>query len=529
MKNSPTTKRFFLLFLPTALVLIVAAYVGIYLETGDKIEALELKQATNLQVAANSIVHDFGAVTSDLRMLADNPDLLRYLDSGKSVDRIEAERHFIVLSREKRRYDQVRYLDAHGMERIRVNYDSGSPAVTPRNELQDKSDRYYFIDTMKLDDEEVYVSPFDLNIENGEIEVPYKPMIRFGTPVFDNRGRKRGIVVLNYYGARLLNDFRRIVSQENGDAMMLNRNGYWLSAPDDVDEWGFMLNKQRSFAQRYPAIWKTISTSRQGHVLTPEGLFTFATVFPLSDGEFSAAGMPATAGGNGQASEQYYWKLVSYIPDKSLPQSSLRQYPTTEAIFYSALILALIGSIVLARAWTARSEAQQKLEHLSLHDALTGLPNRILLEEQLHQALARSQRYGRSLAVVYLDLDGFKEVNDRYGHTVGDKLLVSVSQRMKEALREGDTLARMGGDEFAAILADLERPQDYRQIIDRLLHAAAEPAVVEEISLQVSASIGVTLYPQDRNDIDLLVRHADQAMYLAKQSGKNRYQLFEAG
>ncbi len=171
---------------------------------------------------------------------------------------------------------------------------------------------------------------------------------------------------------------------------------------------------------------------------------------------------------------------------------------------------------------------QQQLERIAHYDVLTGLPNRVLLADRLQQAMIRSQRHGHSLAVVFLDLDGFKAVNDGHGHTVGDQLLVTVGNRMKTALREGDTLARIGGDEFVAVLVDLEQPQDYEWALARLLQAAADPVLVDESVLHVSASIGVTVYPQDGADADQLIRHADQAMYQAKKEGKNRYHLFDA-
>jgi diguanylate cyclase (GGDEF)-like protein/PAS domain S-box-containing protein len=176
---------------------------------------------------------------------------------------------------------------------------------------------------------------------------------------------------------------------------------------------------------------------------------------------------------------------------------------------------------------TAQKDHQRQLEYIAHYDALTGLPNRLLLALHLKQAIAQSQRRNQSLAVVYLDLDGFKAVNDRYGHASGDELLVALAQRMKLALREGDTLARIGGDEFIALLIDLEQPQDCEPVLERLLQAASAQVDLGGMSLKVSTSIGVTLYPGDGADADQLIRHADQAMYLAKQAGKNRYQLFD--
>ncbi|MFT5549973.1 MAG: diguanylate cyclase (GGDEF)-like protein/PAS domain S-box-containing protein [Candidatus Azotimanducaceae bacterium] len=176
---------------------------------------------------------------------------------------------------------------------------------------------------------------------------------------------------------------------------------------------------------------------------------------------------------------------------------------------------------------TQRKQAEEKLERNAHYDLLTNLPNRVLLADRLSHAMVQCQRRNRSLAVTYLDLDGFKIINDTHGHGVGDELLIAVSQRMREALREGDTLARIGGDEFVAIIVDLEKTEDSKPVIERMLKAASESVTLGDAALQVSASIGVTVYPQDGVDADQLMRHADQAMYVAKQAGKNRYHLFD--
>jgi diguanylate cyclase (GGDEF)-like protein len=151
------------------------------------------------------------------------------------------------------------------------------------------------------------------------------------------------------------------------------------------------------------------------------------------------------------------------------------------------------------------------------------------LADRLQQAMAQAQRRGQQLAVVYLDLDGFKEVNDGHGHEAGDHVLITLAQRMKHALREGDTIARLGGDEFVAVLVDLEDIADSLPMVARLLDAAAQPVQVGTFALHLSASLGVTHYPQAQEiGADQLLRQADQAMYQAKVTGKNRYHVFDA-
>ena len=178
---------------------------------------------------------------------------------------------------------------------------------------------------------------------------------------------------------------------------------------------------------------------------------------------------------------------------------------------------------------TERKEHESQLEHIAHFDALTNLPNRVLLGDRLQQAMAQAQRRGQQLAVVYLDLDGFKAINDKHGHEVGDQVLITLAQRMKQALREGDSLARLGGDEFVTVLIDLDDLAASRPMLLRLLEACAQPVDVEDLSLLVSASLGVTAYPQSQEiDADQLLRQADQAMYQAKLAGKNRYHIFDA-
>jgi len=177
---------------------------------------------------------------------------------------------------------------------------------------------------------------------------------------------------------------------------------------------------------------------------------------------------------------------------------------------------------------TALKENQQQLERIAHYDLLTGLPNRLLLGDRLKQAICQTRRRGMHLAVVFIDLDGFKKVNDQHGHAVGDKLLSVLSRRMTQVLREGDTLARLGGDEFVAVLVDLPDISISVPILDRLIEVAAQPVPVGDALCEVSASIGVSYYPQVEDiDADQLLRQADQAMYLAKQAGKNRYHIFD--
>jgi diguanylate cyclase (GGDEF)-like protein/PAS domain S-box-containing protein len=177
---------------------------------------------------------------------------------------------------------------------------------------------------------------------------------------------------------------------------------------------------------------------------------------------------------------------------------------------------------------TEHKQHADRMEQIAQHDALTGLPNRLLLGDRLQQAIAQSRREGKHVAVCYLDLDGFKDINDRLGHEAGDQVLVDVAARLSTAVRGGDTVARLGGDEFVVLLANLANDEECQRALDRMLQACAAPYVVGgSAQTLVSVSIGVTMFPTDPADPDTLVRHADHAMYVAKQAGKNRYQMFD--
>jgi diguanylate cyclase (GGDEF)-like protein/PAS domain S-box-containing protein len=179
---------------------------------------------------------------------------------------------------------------------------------------------------------------------------------------------------------------------------------------------------------------------------------------------------------------------------------------------------------------TLLKEHERELEHIAHHDVLTGLPNRVLLADRLQQGMAQTRRQKKLMAVAFLDLDRFKTINDDYGHEAGDQLLITVAIRMKQTLRESDTLIRLGGDEFVVVLLDLADIEASVPMLNRLLAAAGESVQFGDITLKVSASLGVTFYPQTKNiDADQLLHQADQAMYQAKQAGKNRCHFFDHG
>lgn len=176
---------------------------------------------------------------------------------------------------------------------------------------------------------------------------------------------------------------------------------------------------------------------------------------------------------------------------------------------------------------TLLKQHEKQLEFMAHYDALTGIPNRVLLVDRMRLALAQTRREQNLLAVCYLDLDGFKPVNDTMGHNSGDLVLVEIANRIIQSLRGGDTVARLGGDEFVILLLGIENAEDCQNSLNRLISVIAQTIYLQGQPFNFTASIGVALYPQDDEDPDTLIRHADQAMYLAKKLGKNRYHIFD--
>ncbi len=542
---SALLKRFVLIYLPIVLVLSVALLAGIRRDEQARVNEIEGNESSRIAVAEGLIMQDFSIVSAELRVIASLPLLRRYLDSGNPARRAELEAFFLVLSRGGQRYDQMRYLDASGQEVIRINYNDGQPAIVPREQLQNKSHRYYFSDTIKLNQGEIFVSPLDLNIEHGRVEFPHKPMIRFGTPVFDSAGRKQGVIMLNYFGRDLLQRFQDAMQGSNlHRTMLLNREGYWLSGAKPEDEWSFMLGKnERSFRHDFAEAWRTISTTEYGSLLTDQGLFVFAAVYPLIPGHRTYADptLPHVHGQYELAANEYYWKIVSLVSHASLSGTALYNKPIGRVLQVVAYLLLALAAWVIALTTLQRKQAEEKINNLAFYDSLTQLPNRRLLIDRLHTIMATSKRSGRYGALMFLDLDNFKPLNDTHGHDVGDLLLVEASRRIALCVREMDTVARFGGDEFVVVLSELEAGQaestlQARIIAEKIRATLDEPYVLKfqheekvetTIEHHCTVSIGIVLFVNHEANAEDILKWADRAMYQAKATGRNQIRFHD--
>jgi diguanylate cyclase (GGDEF)-like protein/PAS domain S-box-containing protein len=218
------------------------------------------------------------------------------------------------------------------------------------------------------------------------------------------------------------------------------------------------------------------------------------------------------------------------IPSSLLKKSyKIRFNHATGNVLWVELSLSHMGKnfVGVIRDVTQHHKDQEEMRFLAHYDPLTKLPNRTLFLDRLTQAMTICDRKNQSLALAFVDLDNFKKINDTHGHIVGDKVLIHISNVIQAALRKGDSLSRISGDEFIVLLNDLDEINESSIILERILAVTSKPFIVDQASIQLSCSIGVNFYPKDSSNQEVLIRHADQAMYLAKQSGKNSIQYFD--
>ncbi|HET9700904.1 MAG TPA: EAL domain-containing protein [Burkholderiales bacterium] len=222
------------------------------------------------------------------------------------------------------------------------------------------------------------------------------------------------------------------------------------------------------------------------------------------------------------------------LREKCEGRAALRSYHKDGTMFWVELSMSPVRNesgeathfVTILNDITERQFYQEELEHQAYHDALTGLANRNLLPDRIRQAILHAHRSKQNVAVLLLDLDHFKLVNDSMGHAVGDSLLMAVAERLSAAVREGDTVARIGGDEFVVVIADAQREDHITLATQRIIDSVAEPVLIKGKELSLSASIGVSLYPRDGTDAETLLKNADVAMYRAKEQGRNNYQFY---
>lgn len=352
-------------------------------------------------------------------------------------------------------------------------------------------------------------------------------MIRLCTPVFDRKGEKRGVVVVNYLAKHLLDKIAEMEGVTTGRSMLINREGYYLLHPDDEKEWGFMLdNESQRIGVDDNTFWDVLNNNEEGQIYTVNGLYTYQKISPVDSEKSSTI---SESGGQIEdkrgliPGQDYLWFIVSTVTKSELRVYYRQLY--AEFIAFSLFIMVVVGvaahtvslNIVKRRAF------QKKLQNMALSDQLTGLANRSLFYDRLDLMVERGKRYMAKFAIIFIDLDGFKLVNDTYGHAVGDKLLIIVADKLSQHSRKTDTVARLGGDEFVILYSDMKSVDAVKSFVERIMKSFQEEITIEEKVIDISLSMGVSSYPDNGEEAIVVLNKADEAMYRAKQAGKNGY------
>ncbi|WP_295454815.1 EAL domain-containing protein [uncultured Thiodictyon sp.] len=318
------------------------------------------------------------------------------------------------------------------------------------------------------------------------------------------------------------------------NAMTLDGKVVLLANVHDIAERKRTEDKLRLAASVFTHAWEAIMIiATDGTIIDVNDAFTRITSYTRAE----VVGRPPSLFGAGRRGTAFYTALWCTLVEQGRWSGEVWNRRKDGEVYVVMKTISAVRDdqghprqyVALFSDITQLKAQERQLRRMAHYDALTHLPNRVLLADRLRQAMAQAQRHRRLLAVVFLDLDGFKAINDAHGHAAGDQLLIAAATGMQGGLRAGDTLARIGGDEFVAVLLDLADRTVSAPLLARLVAAAAQAVPIGEHLLQVSASVGVTFYPQaDEIDAEQLLRQADQAMYQAKQEGKNRYHIFDA-
>ena len=474
-----------------------------------RINELQNQELRVVELEKDFLGREFNMLLSDLHYLhyAFENDLTINSDYSKVAT------NWAEFSTQRRIYDQIRFLDANGDERIRINISGDGGYAVPEKDLQNKKDRYYFTETIKLKEDSVYVSPLDLNIERGEIEIPYKPMIRISTPIYDEQGTLKGIIVLNYLANNVLTGFRELAGNSQGEIVLLNEAGYRLSSSNPDKDWNFMFDekKEDTFRKEYPNEWMSILMN-EGQITTDKGLITATPVvlshsfdsnykIVLGDGKWYVVSVFERNQENFEYFNDDIWGVLVNV--------------LTKNVFYfllTGIISAIVGFLVYMNRKT-----YSKIKFYSEFDPLTKTLNRRAGIARLNELFLVNERRNFLVSLCYIDINGLKQVNDTLGHKLGDELISSVAEVIKRTIRAQDYLIRLGGDEFLIVFNGIAI-DTAESVWVRIAKAYEQINNDKNHPYIISVSHGIVDFDNKQTTpVDSLIHAADEKMYKEKQ------------
>jgi diguanylate cyclase (GGDEF)-like protein len=536
------------------------------------LQSAERDLQTAVQVLGRDLRSSLRTISLDATVLTHGPKVPELAALSDPQQRAQAEDDLAATFRAMLLahpdYMQIRLISAgdHGLEWVRQDRDGPRIVRVAGDDLQEKGTYDYVFDALHLKAGEVRISPIVINHEQGAHSGLGKPTLHVSTPVVDASGKVFGLIVINV-------DLDGLFGQLQGDlpkeyqVYLANRWGDLLVHPDQRRTFGFDQGRRLFLQDEFPAVERLLTDVGPDHLISRnvaqsrEERLVAAFVRLSSDG---SGGQPFVVLGLGQLQSHVLAQasragadiariallfsllalVVAFIASRTLIRPLRGMTDAVELFSRERKISHLkprddeLG--VLARSFTAMkreivgqladlTNSRAAFEHLARHDALTGLPNRRMCFEQLEQALLRARRLHGEMALLFVDLDHFKAINDQYGHRFGDQVLVAVAKLLTSISEAGDSVARLGGDEFIIFIDQVEQPQKVLALLQKLHHCLQLPLLIEGQRVKVHASIGVSLYPRDGDDIETLVQQADHAMYRAKSAGKNQYAFEEEG
>ncbi len=350
-------KNFTLIFFSLILVMFALTFFIVKNNKDKELFAIKTTEVSTLAYFTRIISTQFKLISSDLFILSESEPIKDCLISENYNDIYNAKKLFLSFAKRKKVYDQIRFIDINGNEKIRINYNNDNPNIVKNSSLQNKKDRYYFKNAIKLPKGSIYISTFDLNIENGKIETPIKPMIRFSAPVYNSKNILQGVVVLNYLGEKVLDYLQASNISNISQSMLVNKDGFWLYNVKKEDEWGFLFEEKndKKFQLKFNDSWQKISKSSNGQFLNSDGLFTYTTIRPLEEiyNYFDKKNVSV------KTSQDYYWKLILFCPHKKLYDNIAFNWNKILAlnIFITLILLGL--SIFVAKSKVLRKRATE--------------------------------------------------------------------------------------------------------------------------------------------------------------------------
>ncbi|MGK2953136.1 MAG: diguanylate cyclase domain-containing protein [Thiobacillus sp.] len=539
-------------------------------------EAAEREMLTSARVIGRSFSNSIREVAKDAALLAELPVTRIVADLPDSAAQAATARDRLAKVFEsmlaiQHEYFQIRLIraDRHGLEVVRLDRDGAILTRVNDDELQEKGHFPYVFRTLKMKPGETYLSPGFINQEEGAHTGQGQPTVQVARQVFDSSGQLYGLVVINID----LNGLFHVLKADLPSALQLyltNAEGDFLIHPDPDQTFGFQRG-QRILAQdafapvadivdgqaEYRVITVNDPSEQHGQPAEPT-----AAVFlrqPLGDyvstDRYKIIGLSMPQQEITRPSRTLAKATLNIVLVFSVIAFALALWMSRAMTYPLQLILRAVervsagrdpGELPLSRndelgdlargvshmhnqihdQMVVLEEHRRNLDHLARHDTLTSLPNRRMFFDVLQQAIARAERAGTRLAVMFVDLDHFKEVNDTHGHAIGDHVLQTVAARLQHCVRTADTVARLGGDEFIILIDTLDMREPVTIIAQKLIAQFDTPINAGVCEIKLGVSIGISLLPEDGNDAETLVARADEAMYAAKLGGRNGFSFY---